>query len=671
MAQATIPRMSAAATAGALVAIGALLLVAPHQIGLVVVAGLLVGSHVFSRRLPNVPLLIWTLRFVVFVTLVLTSDIEYRGVRQFFLKLEYTNLFGYLCAVELAIQYWQHCERLPPRGEVLVLSGLIFAVATNTPDRAWIRWLTPPFICLSLLSMYDFRTRRPKSERAATRWSVRTVRLGLIGCALGIGLVGTVAFQYFGYLLDHLTLGPLVNRAPNSNSAGVSTEPFLGPSSDASGSPLRVMRVNGAVGETHLRGLSFDTYSNNHWSPIYDEIDFVPATRTELNAAAAGKRLTFTRWVDNLGLLYLPLNSAGVVPVTTVQATWDTQTRSARGGLRSDPEYVYESIVPPTAEYQGPLCAQITAEQRARCLNVPSDIDRRVVELAHRLVDGVDDPARRAAIVTRFVSGNNTYSLKINPPAGDHISDFILTKRPGHCQYFASAAVMMLRAAGIPARYVVGYYAHEPDGKQSLIVRSRDAHAWAEAWIDGTGWITIDATPPSGLPTQAFPPVGFWRKTWEWIVDTAAKVAASLGRLTVGSFLTGVAVLIGVIILIQWVRILLRRRGRAPRPNPDAYDWPNADVAALAAAFEQFLRRHDIPCAVCMTWAQHMASLPQSSASIETLRLFVEKYTQARFRDPDDSAIVAELRTLLARLEALPAGHTFPTASSRTRKDRP
>ncbi|MFI5378582.1 MAG: transglutaminase domain-containing protein [Tepidisphaerales bacterium] len=648
------PRLSVATTAMALVALGALLLVS-HQAGLVVVAALLVASHVFARRLPAMPLFIWTLRFILFSTLVVTSGIEYRGLRRMFLKLEYTNLFGYLCAAELAIQYWQHRDRVPPRGEALVLSGLIFAAATNTPDRIWIQWLTPPYISLALLSMRDFRPRRPAIERAATRWSVRTIRLAAVGCSFAIAIGGVAAFQYFGYLLDHLTLGPLASKAPNANSAGVSTEPFLGSSSDIPGSPLRVMRVNGAVGEAHLRGLAFDTYSNTRWSPVYDHIDFVSATRAELNAAATGKRLTFTRWVDNLGLLYLPLNSAGVAPITTSEARWDPQTRSARGGLRSDPEYVYESIVPPKPEHQGPLCPQITPEQRRRCLDVPSDIDRRVVDLSHRLVDGVDDPAKKTAIITRFVSSNNTYSLKIHPPMGDHISDFILSKRPGHCQYFASSAVMMLRAAGIPARYVVGYYAHEPDGKQSMVVRARDAHAWAEAWIDGTGWITIDATPAAGLPAQAFPPVGFWRKTWEWVVDTAARVAVWLGGLTMATFFTATAVLVGAIILIQWIRILLKRRRRRVQADSDAYACHNPDLASLAAAFERFLKRHDVPCAASMTWAQHVASLIQPPAGIDILRLFVDKYTQARFRRPNDPAAVEELRHLLARLETAPA----------------
>ena len=76
------------------------------------------------------------------------------------------------------------------------------------------------------------------------------------------------------------------------------------------------------------------------------------------------------------------------------------------------------------------------------------------------------------------------------------VSDFLLNTQAGHCEYFASATVLLLRAAGIPARYAVGYSAHEfsPLEKQ-YIVRSRDAHAWALAYLNDR-WQIVDTTPP-------------------------------------------------------------------------------------------------------------------------------------------------------------------------------
>lgn len=659
MAEKTVHQVSLATTAAAIVALGALYIIAPHQVGLIVVAVLLVGSHVFNRRLPNMPLLIWTIRFALYMVLILTSGVEDRGLRRLYLKPEYSNLFGYLCAVELAIQYWKYRDRRPARGEALVLSGLIFAVATNTPDPQYIRWLAPLFMGLVVLSLRGFRPRRPAIERAGTRWSVRAIRLAAVGCSFGFAVVMIGGIKLYGHIVDNLTFAPLLSKAPNTSTTGVSTEPTLGRSHNMQGSPQRVMRIDGLTGEAHLRGLSFDTYSQNRWSPKYEELDFGMASRSVLNATAAGKRCTFTRWLDSLGILYLPLNCAGIAPVSSAQAMWEDNTRSTRAGFRVEPDYVYEAVIA-TPTHQGPLCPPITEEQRKRCLDVPADIKREVVELARQTIAGITDPAKKAAAIAKFVEGNNEYSLEIDPPPGDRISDFIMNKRPGHCQYFASAAVMMLRSAGIPARYVVGYYAHEPAGDSSVIVRQRDAHAWAEAWIDGTGWITLDATPAAARPDEAFPPISFWRKTWEWIVDVAAAFAEWAGGLTMAMFLTGIAILIGAIILIQWLRILLkRRRKKGTSLNMDAYEGPGADLAAIAAGFGTILRRHDIGCSPTTTWAQHVSALEKAPVSVDDLRQFVAVYTHVRFRRQEDAESIDELRGLLGRLDnATPARST-------------
>jgi protein-glutamine gamma-glutamyltransferase len=71
-----------------------------------------------------------------------------------------------------------------------------------------------------------------------------------------------------------------------------------------------------------------------------------------------------------------------------------------------------------------------------------------------------------------------------------------LKNRSGHCEYFASATTLLLRGAGIPARYAVGYSVSEFSPlEQQYIVRSRHAHAWTMAYLNGT-WQSLDTTPP-------------------------------------------------------------------------------------------------------------------------------------------------------------------------------
>ena len=94
-----------------------------------------------------------------------------------------------------------------------------------------------------------------------------------------------------------------------------------------------------------------------------------------------------------------------------------------------------------------------------------------------------------------------TYSLELTPQRIEHspISGFLLSTRSGHCEYFATATVLNLRACGIPARYAKGFLAHEYSRIENrIIVRSRHAHAWAMVYMDGK-WQNFDTTPSAWI----------------------------------------------------------------------------------------------------------------------------------------------------------------------------
>ena len=78
---------------------------------------------------------------------------------------------------------------------------------------------------------------------------------------------------------------------------------------------------------------------------------------------------------------------------------------------------------------------------------------------------------------------------------GDIIDDFLFRTRQGYCEHFASAFAYLMRAANVPARLVGGYLGGErnPFGNY-FIVRQSDAHAWAEVWLGGRGWVRVDPT---------------------------------------------------------------------------------------------------------------------------------------------------------------------------------
>ena len=81
------------------------------------------------------------------------------------------------------------------------------------------------------------------------------------------------------------------------------------------------------------------------------------------------------------------------------------------------------------------------------------------------------------------------------PPAGqDPLDWFLFHSKKGFCNYYATAEVLLLRSAGIPARMVVGFAQGEFDPPNHYVVRQRDSHAWPEVYFPGIGWVEFEPT---------------------------------------------------------------------------------------------------------------------------------------------------------------------------------
>ena len=126
-------------------------------------------------------------------------------------------------------------------------------------------------------------------------------------------------------------------------------------------------------------------------------------------------------------------------------------------------------------------------------------------------------PAQAVDRVMRHFAGY-TYSVwrDAPPPVGiTPLADFLTRTRSGHCEYFAAAAALLLRTAGVPTRYATGYAVMEYSAlEQAWVVRARHAHAWTRAWVDGR-WIDLDPTPPDwfGEESSRLAPL------WEDVAD--------------------------------------------------------------------------------------------------------------------------------------------------------
>lgn len=92
---------------------------------------------------------------------------------------------------------------------------------------------------------------------------------------------------------------------------------------------------------------------------------------------------------------------------------------------------------------------------------------------------------------------NREFTYTLQPPVlGTHsVDEFLFQSKRGFCEHFASSFSVLLRAAGIPARVVVGYQGGKWNPVENyLLVRQSDAHAWTEVWLEGQGWQMIDPT---------------------------------------------------------------------------------------------------------------------------------------------------------------------------------
>jgi len=189
----------------------------------------------------------------------------------------------------------------------------------------------------------------------------------------------------------------------------------------------------------------------------------------------------------------------------------DYQTQSIKVAQRPDSYTVSYWHLQPTATM---LRSAPSVSDRDRNL---FDLDlrleepyvERVTSLTERLTAGKSSTYDKAMAIQQYlrVDGGFTYSLTLAPPAKDQsgnnagfdsLTNFLVTKR-GYCVQFATAMVMMSRAAGIPARMAIGFL---PGTKAKGVwtVKASDAHAWPELYLDGIGWTRFEPTPSRGAP---------------------------------------------------------------------------------------------------------------------------------------------------------------------------
>lgn len=139
---------------------------------------------------------------------------------------------------------------------------------------------------------------------------------------------------------------------------------------------------------------------------------------------------------------------------------------------------------------------QLSAASRRAALQLPGDLNPRARELAREWrADTESDRGLIDRALRYFNRENFVYTYNPEPLGRHAVDDFLFETRRGFCEHYASAFTYLMRSAGVPARVVTGYQGgFYNELGDYLLVRQSDAHAWAEVWLEGRGWVRTDPT---------------------------------------------------------------------------------------------------------------------------------------------------------------------------------
>jgi transglutaminase-like putative cysteine protease len=191
-------------------------------------------------------------------------------------------------------------------------------------------------------------------------------------------------------------------------------------------------------------------------------------------------------------------STALFVPLGAVTLTMHTPvavSRELSGALRI-PRGI-EPPVPYAVEFD-PARIQQPPPDDADVEPPPDSVELRA--LAEQVTRRSTNELAAALALEQHLQRSYRYSLRTNAPLReDPVHWFLFRSREGHCEFFASSMVLLLRTLGIPARLQAGYAGGERDGEGGFLVRDTQAHAWVVAYVEGA-WRQFDPTPSEGRP---------------------------------------------------------------------------------------------------------------------------------------------------------------------------
>lgn len=245
------------------------------------------------------------------------------------------------------------------------------------------------------------------------------------------------------------------------------------------------------TGKLYLRGQSYDTYTGTEWTIAMDtsgENGWPILSDGSDTLTITPKALT--------NMVYIPYYLTGEWYADLVDGAYQMKTSS--GSYR----FTWSTIS------GNPSKKQLLAHQRTQYLSLPEHTERWAVSLLQDCgFGGRVDVKKLIKYLTAYFRENWTYDLQTDamPEIETDFARWFLKKSDtGYCTHFATAATVLLRAAGIPARYVTGYTVSVKAGETTEVLE-KDAHAWVEYYSSAYGWTVFDPTPAETVSTPVVP----------------------------------------------------------------------------------------------------------------------------------------------------------------------
>jgi protein-glutamine gamma-glutamyltransferase len=346
----------------------------------------------------------------------------------------------------------------------------------------------------------------------------------LLSFSIGLGFAGQQGLSFLQTQLEEWAMKWLESRWLDRDPYKQRTA--IGEIGELKLSGRILFRIKNVRGPLLLRQASYDTFGGQSWHTKNVKFEQLVLDKVgswqllEIPPHTQSYVLDIASYFDGgQGMLPLPLDSYKIDAIAGLELSRNIYDGSVK--LLNAPDFLHYKVHAMLLDrFADPQPLPIPKDH---FLEIPSTEVETIQHLAEQLDlfnPSISDKAK-TEIILNFFQNNFRYSLiqKRVFSQKTPLSLFLTETRAGHCEFFATATALLLRAAGIPSRYATGYAMQEYSYlENAYVVRRRHSHAWTMAYLDGH-WQNIDTT-PAVWATEENEKADWWEKPyniWAWI----------------------------------------------------------------------------------------------------------------------------------------------------------